>query len=160
MRTERYRSGMAPAPQDRRPTVEQEIDQRLAKAGLRWTKGRRAVVEAMGRSTAPMSVPELQSAVGPGVPLSSLYRIITDLLEAKVLLKLEFAEGFARFELDEELASHHHHLVCTSCGQVADLELADLEVTLGASVKSIRRRTGFRATAHRLDFFGLCAACA
>lgn len=151
---------MVAAAPDRRPTIQQEIDQRLATAGLRWTKGRRAVVEAMGRASAPMSVPELQAVVGPAVPLSSLYRIITDLLDAKILIKLEFAEGFARFELDEELASHHHHLVCTSCGGVADLELTDLEVTLGAAVKSIRRRTGFRATAHRLDFFGLCAGCA
>ena len=54
--------------------------------------------------------------VGPDVPLSSLYRIIGDLVAAGVLIRLEFAEGFARFELDEELAEHHHHLVCTECG--------------------------------------------
>lgn len=139
--------------------VRDEIDRRLARAGHRWTKGRRSVVDAMQGITAPLSVPELQAKLGPDVPLSSLYRIISDLLDAKVLLRLEFAEGFARFELDEGLADHHHHLVCIECGSVADLEVSDLEEVLEATSKPIKRRTGFRVTSHRLDFFGLCASC-
>ena len=151
---------MARANLDRSATTGLEIDQRLARASLRWTNGRRAVVAAMGSATAPLSMPDLQTAVGPSVPtLRTLYRIVADLLEAKILIKLEFAEGFARFELDEELASHHHHLVCTSCGDVADLELADFETTLEAVMRGIKRRTGFKSTAHRLDFFGLCTNC-
>ena len=113
----------------------------------------------MQGTTAPLSVPELQAKVGPGVPLSSLYRIISDLLEAKVLLKLEFAEGFARFELDEGLSDHHHHLVCIECGAVADLDVPDLEDVIEATAKPIKRRSGFRVSGHRLDFFGSCAKC-
>ncbi len=150
---------MATVTADQRSTVEQEIDRRMASAGLRWTSGRRALIDAAAKADSPLSVPDLQAAIGPKVPLSSLYRIISDLLGAKVLIKLEFAEGFARFELDEELASHHHHLVCTSCGDVADLELHDLEVMLETAVKSIQKRTGFRASTHRLDFFGSCRTC-
>ena len=89
----------------RNTALEEEVDRRLARAGQRWTKGRRSVVDAMAKAKAPMSVPDVQSAVGSAVPLSSLYRIISDLVDAKVLFKLEFAQGFARFELDEELAA-------------------------------------------------------
>lgn len=113
----------------------------------------------MSRATAPLSVPDLQAAVGPSVPLSSLYRIINDLVDARVFIKLEFAEGFARFELDEELAQHHHHLVCTTCGTVLDLELADLEDAITATSRAIKRRNGFVVLAHRVDFFGLCMHC-
>ena len=42
---------------------------------------------------------------------------------------------------------------------VADLELPDLERTLGDTAVDIQRRAGFEARTHRLDFFGLCAAC-
>jgi Fe2+ or Zn2+ uptake regulation protein len=73
-------------------TVREEVDRRMAKAGLRWTGGRRSVVDAMHASTAPLSVPDLQTAVGPDVPLSSLYRILGDLVDATILIKLEFAE--------------------------------------------------------------------
>lgn len=127
---------------------------------MRWTKGRRSVIGVFQEVNAPLSVTELQAKVGPSVPLSSLYRIISDLVDAKVLIKLEFAEGFARFELDEGLAEHHHHLVCTECGAVIDLELHELEVTLESTSKSIKRRTGFEVASHRLDFFGLCTTCA
>jgi Fur family transcriptional regulator, ferric uptake regulator len=139
--------------------VHEEIDRRLAKAGQRWTRGRRSVVGVMARASAPVSVPELQALVGPSIPLSTLYRIISDLLAARVLIKLEFAEGFARFELDDALSTHHHHLVCTECGTVIDLELADLETVLDGTSATIRKRTGFKVASHRLDFFGLCAVC-
>ena len=139
--------------------VGDEITRRLAHAGQRWTDGRRRVVDSFAGAAAPLSVQEVQDAVGPAVPLSSLYRIIADLVAARVLIRLEFAEGFARFELDEELVEHHHHLVCTECGSVSDLELPDLERTIDDTARRLRRRAGFTARAHRLDFFGVCGAC-
>ena len=141
------------------PGLHEEVSLRLARAGQRWTGGRRQVVAAVARATAPLSVSEVHEVVGPDVPLSSLYRILGDLVAAGILIRLEFAEGFARFELDEGLAEHHHHLVCTACGIVADLELPDLERTLDTTAVDIHRRAGFEARTHRLDFFGLCAAC-
>ena len=142
------------------PDLLEEVDRRLAKAGQRWTKGRQAVIDAMAKISAPVSVPELHSLVGPRIPLSTLYRVISDLLAANVLIKLEFAEGFARFELDDGLSKHHHHLVCTECGAVIDLELADLEAVLDGTNAAIKKRTGFKVHSHRLDFFGLCTNCA
>ena len=50
---------------------------------------------------------------------------------------------------------HHHHAICTACGRsldVADHGLAEVIARMG-------RRTGFRATAHRLEIFGICAPC-
>jgi Fe2+ or Zn2+ uptake regulation protein len=141
------------------PRLQEEVTRRLAGAGQRWTGGRRQVVGAFARATAPLSVSEVHDVVGADMPLSSLYRILGDLVAAGVLIRLEFAEGFARFELDEGLGEHHHHLVCTGCGIVADLELPDLERTLGDTAVDIRRRAGFDTRTHRVDFFGLCAAC-
>jgi Fur family transcriptional regulator, ferric uptake regulator len=139
--------------------LDAEIDRRLSSTGQRWTSGRRSVVQAMKQTVAPLSITELQTLVGPAVPLSSLYRIITDLVTARIVIKLEFAEGFARFELDEELAAHHHHLVCNICGAVADLDLGELEATLDGTAAKIKRSSGFVVASHRLDFFGSCKAC-
>jgi Fe2+ or Zn2+ uptake regulation protein len=142
------------------PAVVTEIERRMARAGLRWTRARRTVLESVAAAPAPRSVPELQEAIGRDVPLSSLYRVIGDLVAARILIKLEFAEGFARFELDEELAAHHHHLVCTRCGAVADVELHEFEGALTDAARTVQRRTGFAVSMHRLDFFGVCSTCA
>jgi Fur family ferric uptake transcriptional regulator len=141
----------------------EEIGHRLARAGLRWTPGRRVVVDLFESSRAPLSMQELQDrAAERRVPLSSLYRIVSDLITANVLVKLEFEEGFARFELTEELARHHHHLVCTECGTVEDFEgpaMPVLERAVDDAMRSIKRRHRFSVQTHRLDFFGTCGAC-
>ena len=141
---------MASQPRSGFPSSE-EIGRRLAIAGQRWTNGRRRVVEAISDASAPLSVSEIQHAVGPEVPLSTLYRIVSDLVDARVLVKLEFSEGFARFELDEELAAHHHHLVCQTCGSVVDLELDELERVVHATTRTIRQRSGFEVSSHFLQ---------
>lgn len=141
----------------------EEIGHRLARSGQRWTPGRRAVVDIFERARAPLSMQELQDrARAAKVPLSSLYRIVNDLVAANVLVRLEFEEGFARFELVEELARHHHHLVCVECGTVEDFEgpgLPDLERAVDNAMRSIVRRRRFAVRNHRLDFFGTCADC-
>jgi Fur family ferric uptake transcriptional regulator len=141
----------------------EEVGHRLARAGLRWTAGRRAVIAIFESAQAPLSMQDLQDRARQSrVPLSSLYRIVSDLISANVLVKLEFEEGFARFELVEELAKHHHHLVCVECGTVEDFEgpgLPDLERAVDDAMRSIVRRHRFSVRNHRLDFFGTCAAC-
>ncbi|MDQ1491807.1 MAG: Fur family transcriptional regulator, ferric uptake regulator [Actinomycetota bacterium] len=144
-------------------TLVEEVGHRLARAGLRWTAGRRAVVAIFESAQAPLSMQDLQDRAREArVPLSSLYRIVSDLIAANVLVRLEFEEGFARFELVEELARHHHHLVCVECGRVEDFEgpgLPDLERAVDDAMRSIVRRHRVSVRNHRLDFFGTCAAC-
>jgi Fur family transcriptional regulator, ferric uptake regulator len=137
-----------------------EIARRLAEANLRTTSGRRLVLEALARAENPLSVTELHEFLRDRIPLSSLYRIISDLGDARVVRKLEFEEGFARYEFDEDLADHHHHLVCTTCGMVVDVPLPHLEDRLAATTDEIAAATGFVAATHRLDFFGTCRDCA
>lgn len=141
----------------------EEIGHRMARSGLRWTPGRRAVVDIFEAARSPLSMQELQDRARGRVPLSSLYRIVSDLVAANVLVRLEFEEGFARFELVEELARHHHHLVCLECGTVEDFEgpgLPNLERAVDDAMRSIRRRHRFAVRSHRLDFFGTCGGCA
>lgn len=144
-------------------TLVEEIGHRLARSGQRWTPGRRAVVDIFEQARAPLSMQELQERARVAkVPLSSLYRIVSDLVAASVLVRLEFEEGFARFELVEELARHHHHLVCVECGTVEDFEgpgLPDLERAVDDAMRSIVRRRRFAVRNHRLDFFGTCSDC-
>ena len=51
--------------------------------------------------------------------------------------------------------SHHHHIVCSSCGQADEIDDAGLRVVVG----EIARRTGYRVDEHRLELFGLCPSC-
>jgi len=50
---------------------------------------------------------------------------------------------------------HHHHLVCSGCGQVlhlADCPMSDL-------LAQLEQRTGYRIERHQLEIAGLCPEC-
>ena len=77
------------------------------------------------------------------------------------LARIVTGDDSARYELAEELSGHHHHhLICTSCGSVADVTLPDsVEATVDHELSKLARRHGFTATAHHLDLVGVCADC-
>lgn len=140
--------------------LEKQIEHRLSEHEIRYTRGRRAVVEALTRVDGPLSAAEIHTRVAPSVPLSSLYRSLTVLEEAGVLVT-HFGQGVTRYELAEWLAGHHHHLVCIECGSVDDVELPPLlEARVAALVDEIGGMTTFRPTDHALEIEGRCARCA
>jgi Fe2+ or Zn2+ uptake regulation protein len=133
--------------------------QRLRGDGLRYTASRRAVVDVLARTDRPLTIPEILDAE-PSLAQSSAYRNLTELIGAGVVHRIVSGDEYSHFELAEDLTSHHHHLVCTSCGRVTDVTLSDeLESSLDHALAQVAGSQGFTAEHHRLDVLGRCAAC-
>ena len=140
--------------------AEREVGTLLSACRVRFTAARRQVVHALALATGPMAAGELHGRLRGRVPLSSLYRTLAVLEEARVLAKEHDAAGVARYELAESLVGHHHHLVCLACGEVREGGLdPPTEDTVVRLVEDIARRAGYRATGHRIDIEGTCASC-
>ena len=140
-------------------TLDRQVEQRLFEHEVRYTRGRRSVVKALAAATGPMSASELAGVVE--VPLSSLYRTLAVLEESGVVAHHLGAKGLTRYELDEWLAGHHHHLVCTGCGVVEDIEIPnDQEKSVRDLVSQIAALASFRPTDHALEIEGTCVRCA
>jgi len=137
-----------------------EIALRLGALDQRYTSSRRALVEAIASAGRPMTMPEIMDST-TGVPQSSAYRNLTVLCDAGVARRLAGADDLGRFELAEDLSGHHHHhLVCSACGTVADVPTsARLEKALDEAARLAAEETGFEVTDHRIDLEGLCPAC-
>lgn len=141
-------------------TTDRDIEARLGAAGVRYTRARRAVVEALARADGPRSASELHEDMDRDVPLSSLYRSLNVLDEAGVLEPHNSLKGLTRYELAEWLAGHHHHLVCLICGTVEDIELStETESRLEQVVGTVTKELSFRASGHSLEVHGRCARC-
>jgi Fe2+ or Zn2+ uptake regulation protein len=133
------------------------VEERLRREGQRYTSGRRALVEALGRASTPVAATDL----APGMPLSSAYRNLAVLEQAGVVRRVITEDDFARYELAEDLTSHHHHLICSSCGRVEDVQVPPaLERDIDRSLDRLARKAGFASVSHRLDLIGTCADCA
>lgn len=141
--------------------LEREVAGRLADRGVRFTRGRRAVVAALAAADGPRAAAELHADLGSSVPLSSLYRSLAVLETAGIVAPHHGTKGLTRYELAEWLAGHHHHLVCIDCGAVDDIHLSPaLEDRLEQVVTGVIREAGFVAGGHSLEIDGRCARCA
>lgn len=136
-----------------------EIRWRLGRRGLRYTGGRRAVVELLIASDRPVNIGDIGRAL-PDLPRSSAYRHLADLQSASVVCNVPASDEYARFELAEDLTDHHHHLLCTGCGRVVDVPSSpELESALQSYVARLTEKEGFTPHHHRVDVVGLCAEC-
>ncbi|MEI7886703.1 MAG: Fur family transcriptional regulator [Actinomycetes bacterium] len=134
--------------------------QRLRSQNLRYTSSRRAVVQILASSDRPLTIPEILDQ-DSDLAQSSAYRNLTELIQAGIVHRLIAGDEYSHFELAEDLTSHHHHLVCTQCGRVADITLSDkVEKSMTAALENAAGSVGFTAEHHRLDVLGRCANCA
>lgn len=139
--------------------LHEAVEDRLAAFDQRYTPMRRVLVDVLSASGRPLTVPEILD-LAPDLPQSSAYRNLTILIDAGVARRVATTEDHWRVELAEDIAGHHHHLVCDVCGRVEDVEApADLERALGETARAIGAGRGFEVREHRLDLLGLCAEC-
>ena len=140
--------------------LHETVQTRLRRVGQRYTPKRRALVDSLGSARTPMSIGDVLEA-SAGLPQSSAYRNLAVLEQAGVVRRVVTEEGYARFELTEDLTEHHHHLICSRCGRVEDVRVPDdVETTIDRTLDRVARRTGFAKVSHRLDLIGTCRNCA
>jgi Fe2+ or Zn2+ uptake regulation protein len=132
---------------------------RLDAADQRYTANRRSLVDVLEAAEAPLTIPDLLSR-RRDLAQSSAYRNLAVLEETGVVHRIVTSDEFARYELAEDLTGHHHHLICSACGDVADFTVsAKVERTLDKALLAVAADAGFAVEHHRLDLVGTCARC-
>lgn len=141
------------------PELDRTAAARLRRDAQRYTENRRALVATLAAAGKPLTIPEILRE-RPELAQSSVYRNLSVLERAGVLQRIVTSDDWARYELAEDLTGHHHHLICSGCGEVVDVTLpAAVERRLETTSAEIAERAGFRVTHHRLDLFGRCGTC-
>jgi Fe2+ or Zn2+ uptake regulation protein len=126
----------------------------------RYTVNCQRFVGAILRAGRPLTASDA-CRLEPNLALSTAYRVASTLVDVGALRAISTTEGLQRFELSEELAEHHHHLICTQCGIVLDSAVpADVEAALELIAAAGARPAGFQPVAHRFDVEGICKDCA
>jgi Fur family ferric uptake transcriptional regulator len=136
------------------------VARRLRLDGQRYTTQRRALVDVLDAAGAPLTLPQLLER-STGLAQSSAYRNLAVLERAGVAHRIVTTGDHARWELSEDLTEHHHHhLICTGCGEVTDFTVPkDVERRLDSALAHVASDAGFDASQHRLDLVGLCSRC-
>ncbi len=123
---------------------------------LRPTRQRRAVTEALDSFSDFRSAQEIHDLLGrrgETVGLATVYRTLQRLAETGDVDVLRTEDGEAIYRRCSE--SHHHHLVCRSCGATVEVEGPAVERWAGA----VAAEHGYADVSHTLEIFGTCARC-
>jgi len=94
---------------------------KLRDAGLRATKQRLVVLEAIENQphgTVDDILHDVRMVL-PTITIQSVYVVISSLVSAELVRKLELPGSPARYEL--EVNDNHHHAVCRHCGRIEDI---------------------------------------
>ena len=121
------------------------------------TNPRILVLEALLDNKSPITVDELLTKLENQVAKSTLYRVLSDLKKINILQEFTNLENQSVVELLLDTDSHHHHLFCSDCGEIIDVEMAnEFEEKLSKEIKRIEKKFNFIIENHRLELFGKC----
>ena len=127
----------------------------LRGAGLRVTAARVALLEIV-RAGDHLGVEAIASGVRDRIghiSLQAVYDALHALTAAGLLRRIEPAGGQPRFE--RRVGDNHHHIVCRSCGAVADVDCAVGE----APCLTASDDHGFSIDEAEVIYWGLCPDC-
>ncbi|UOQ56935.1 transcriptional repressor [Leucobacter allii] len=123
----------------------------------RNTWQREAVRSALAEREGFVSAQELHQALRDGgstIGLATVYRALGGLADSGEADSLQSPDGENLFR-SCETPTHHHHLICRSCGATRELSAAVVEEW----TRRVGAEHGFTEIEHVVDLFGICADC-
>ncbi len=128
----------------------------LKQHGLRVTPIRLRVLSALEQQRHPIGIQELAQTI-KDVDLVSVYRTIEAFVESHLVHKHHIGHEHEDYELATR--PHHHHVSCTSCGNVEDISICRDPNTIES--QALAATHSFHSIQnHEITFHGLCNTCA
>ena len=139
--------------------VDQLVASQLQVVGQRYTSSRRRLVSILLHSSKPLTINQILET-DENLAQSSAYRNLGVLEEAGAVIRIATNDDYAHYELAEHILDHHHHLICSPCGEILDFHLSDsIERALEISLQQVADQFDFVVDTHRLDLIGTCTSC-
>ncbi len=139
--------------------IDEKVASLLHQTGHRYSTVRRRLVSVLRTAGKPLTNNQITESDNSLVQ-SSVYRNLNVLEQAGAVTRITTNDEFARYELAEHITEHHHHIICTNCGDIADFSLpSSVEDSLDLSLRKAANKVSFNIDNHRLDALGTCASC-
>jgi Fur family ferric uptake transcriptional regulator len=133
-----------------------ELSELLVSRGVRVTPRRLEVLAELARERDDVTAQELWHRLrerDSQTGLATVYRTLALLADTGVVDTMSHHGTELCYRLCTD--SHHHHLVCSSCHRVVEVE----QCGRGSWLDAVTKQHGFVATDHRVEITGLCRAC-
>ncbi len=132
-----------------------EAEHALREAALRVTRPRLAVLTAVGahpHATTETIIHTVRQDI-PHVSHQAVYDVLRALTAVGLLRRIEPSGSVARYET--RVGDNHHHVVCRSCGEIADVTCA----TGSTPCLTPSEDYGFVIDESEVTYWGVCVTC-
>ncbi|NBS69021.1 transcriptional repressor [bacterium] len=135
--------------------MERDFSSLLRESGLRVTRPRLAFLAYLSAQKRPVGLQSIAAHL-KDANLTTIYRMIEAFLEAGILQGCDVGHGHMDYELAD--LPHHHHVICTSCGLIEEVEECANDQMLHR--QTLRASKKFSSIdAHQATFYGVCKSC-
>ncbi len=94
--------------------------------------------------------------VNPDIGLATVYRTLDIFYELKILEKITFGNGIAKYHLRQTFNnSMHHHLICTRCHNIDTIS----NPIFTKLIKYVNSEYGFEVQDNTIAIHGICEEC-
>lgn len=129
----------------------------IPQLGVRNTRQRAAVVSVLRQMDNFESAKGIYQALlqqGYKVGLTTVYRTLQSLADIHEVDTLNMSNGETLYRHCKQ-GSHHHHLVCTECGNTQEIEGGPVE----SWAQEVATQFGYSLTSHDAEVYGQCPEC-
>lgn len=128
--------------------------------GYKYTKQRKVIYNVLvNNKDDHLSCDDIFGLIEEDYPefgIATVYRTIQLFEKMGIVDKVNFDDGFSRYELSRDGGKHnHHHLICLNCHKVMEVQL-DLLETLEEQIEIDSK---FNIIDHNVKFYGYCEDC-
>ena len=130
-----------------------ELTSAFRARGLKLTPQRQLLFRLLHENTTHPTAEQLFAVASeqmPGISLRTVYQTLNDLTTMGELQCFAFDGAASRFDPNVDA---HHHVVCRSCGAVADVYVE------GTESLALDDLHGFSIDSSDIVFHGVCSAC-
>lgn len=120
------------------------------------SKNTELVLQCLREHLGPCDLQELHEHIryhNASMAFSTIFRIVRKLEQDKKVVRVDWRERGSKYELAD--LPHHHHLICTKCGKVVDID----DSHFFFNPTKLEQETGFIVEHHHVEIEGICSLC-
>ena len=130
-----------------------QFKQLLHEKGVRLTQPRMVIFDVLNHADKPVAIQDIVKR-SAGADRSSVYRTL-ELFETLGIIATMYTGWKKRYELSGAFKPHHHHLQCTRCGELVELDTPVIEKIS----RDIAKKQQYILTGHHFELSGVCPHC-
>ena len=134
-----------------------KVDEIFDRYDIRLTEQRKEILSILLNSSKPVSAKFIHKHLKEKIEkcrLSTVYRNLSTFKKLNIIREINSINNDKKLYelfLDDK---HHHHLICTKCG-----EMKPLDCPLEGYEEELKEKTNYKIIDHSINIYGICPAC-